>query len=245
MGLFFILVGLIVGSFLNVIIYRLPRGESIVLPPSHCPACNHRLNGLDLFPVVSFLFLRGRCRYCGTAIGWRYPLVELLTGGLTLLAWLRFGPTVELAGALFLTYILIAIAFIDLDHQIIPNALTLPAIVVGLALRFWQGSGLDAVIGGLVGGGILWLVAWLYPKGMGLGDVKFLAMAGVFLGWLKAIYALFLGSFLGVLIILPLMLLKKIGRRQPFPFGPFLAVAALVMVFFGDQVLGLLGMRWG
>jgi leader peptidase (prepilin peptidase)/N-methyltransferase len=194
---------------------------------------------LDLFPVASFLWLRGRCRYCRASISWRYPLVELLTGVLTLLAWLRFGATVELAAVLFLTYVLIAIAFIDLDHQLIPNALTYPAIVIGLVLRFWQGAWLEAVSGGLVGGGILLFVAWLYPKGMGMGDVKFLAMAGVFLGWLKALYVLFVGSFLGVLVILPLMLMKKIGRGQPFPFGPFLVAATLVMVYAGDWVVGI------
>ena len=232
----FIILGLISGSFLNVLIYRIPRGESIVLPPSHCPNCNHRLGILDLFPVLSYLGLQGRCRYCKTPISWRYPLVEVLTGGLTLLCWILFGTSSDVLMALILTYVLIVIAFIDLDHQLIPNVLTLPMMVIGLLFRIWQGEIIAGILGGLIGGGLLLIITLLYPKGMGMGDVKFLAMIGVFLGWEKALFTLFSGSLLGVLVILPLMLLKKIDRKTAFPFGPFLVVGALIALYWEEIV---------
>lgn len=228
--------GLIIGSFLNVLIHRLPRGESIVLPPSHCPGCNHKLGAFDLFPVFSFLWLRGRCRYCMTSISWRYPLVELIAGGFTLLCWIRLGLSMNGLMALILTYVLIAIAFIDLDHQLIPNALTIPMILIGLLFRVWHGEMVAGILGGLIGGGLLLIVAILYPKGMGMGDVKFLVMAGVFLGWEKALFVLFIGSFLGVLTIAPLMLLKKVDRKTPFPFGPFLVVGTLIALYWEEIV---------
>lgn len=240
----YLIFGLIVGSFLNVLIFRVPRGESIVLPPSHCFHCGHRLALWDLIPVLSFIFLKGCCRYCQARISWRYPVVELLTAGLTLLVWDRFGLNVHgLIMAVFV-YALIVIAFIDLDHQIIPNVITIPMILIGLVFRSWQGEWIDAVLGGLVGGGILFLIVWIYPKGMGMGDVKYLTMAGVFLNWPGAVYSLFLGSFLGVLVILPLMLVGKIRRNEPFSFGPFLVAGTLAMTFlpyyFPDWFNGLL-----
>lgn len=232
-----VLYGTIVGSFLNVLIYRIPRGESIVLPPSHCPSCNHRLEVFDLFPVLSYLWLGGRCRYCKTSISWRYPLVESIAAALTVICWIRFGLTIGGVMALLLTYVLIVIAFIDLDHRLIPNVLTLPMIVTGLVYRLWQGEMIAGILGGLIGGGILLLVALFYPKGMGMGDVKFLAMAGVFLGWERALFILFSGSFLGILVIAPLMLLKKIGRKTAFPFGPFLVVGTLIALYWEEAVL--------
>ena len=237
-----VLYGLIIGSFLNVLIYRIPRGESIVLPPSHCPSCNHRLGFFDLFPVLSYLGLGGRCRYCKTPISWRYPLVELITGGLTLLCWIRFGLSIGGLMALILTYVLIAIAFIDFDHQLIPNVLTLPMIVIGLVFRIWQGEIIAGILGLLTGGGLLLLVSLFYPKGMGMGDVKFLAMAGVFLGWEKALFVLFSGSFLGILVIIPLMLLKKIERKSAFPFGPFLVVGTLIALYWEEVVFKVFGL---
>ena len=238
------LVGLIVGSFLNVLIYRIPRGESIVLPPSHCPSCNHRLGVLDLFPVFSYLWLGGRCRYCKIPISWRYPLVESVTGALTVLCWIRFGLTIDGAMALVLTYVLIVIAVIDFEHRLIPNILTLPMILIGLLFRWWQVEILAGLLGGLIGGGLLFLVAFFYPRGMGMGDVKFLAMAGIFLGWEKALFVLFAGSLLGLLVMAPLMLLKKLDRKTAFPFGPFLVVEALIALYWEETVFyyyGLLG----
>ena len=228
------LFGLVMGSFLNVIIYRLPRGESIISPPSHCSHCQHRLGITDLFPVLSFIFLSGRCRYCQALISWHYPLVELLSAGLTVLCWLRFGFTPDFGAALVLTYVMIVIALIDLDLQIIPNWLTLPMVLFGLVFRGWQGEFYTALAGGLVGGGILFLIVLVYPKGMGMGDVKFLAMAGVFLGWEKILVTLFLSSLLGILVMVPLLALKKIDRKIPFPFGPFLVLASLINLYWGE-----------
>ncbi len=228
------LIGLIIGSFLNVIIYRLPRGESIVLPPSHCPHCEHSLTWLDLFPVFSFIFLQGRCRHCRTKISWRYPLTELLSGGLTLLWWFRYGTyglNWDNFAFLILTYGLIAIAFIDWDLQIIPNRLTLPLIVLGLTLKALEGSLVQALVGSLAGGGILLILALLYPKGMGFGDVKLLAMTGIFLGWYPVLISLFLGSVLGVIATLPLFIQKKIDRKTPIAFGPFLALGTLLVMY--------------
>ncbi len=243
--IFLAILGITIGSFLNVLIYRIPRGESIVLPPSHCPNCNHQLGVLDLFPVFSYLWLGGRCRYCKTPISWRYPLVELITAVLTVICWIRFDLSIDGAMSLVLTYVLIAIAFIDLEHRLIPNVLTLPMIAIGLIFRGWQGEIMAGILGGLIGGGLLFLVAFFYPKGMGMGDVKFLAMAGVFLGWEKALFLLFSGSFLGVLIIIPLMLLKKLDRKTAFPFGPFLVVGALIALYWEEAVFYYYGFLGG
>jgi len=239
-GIMLFLFGITIGSFLNVIIYRLPRGESLILPPSHCPGCRHRLGVVDLLPLAGYLWLKGRCRYCGSRISPRYPLVEL-TGGLLTVGWgLRFGPTGEGLAIQALIYGLLAIALIDLEHRIIPDRLTVPLLVLGLTWRSFQGE-LPSALGGLLaGGGPLLAAALLYPRGMGLGDVKLLAAVGVFLGWRKVLLTLFGGSLLGVLVVLPLLLAGKIDRKTPFAFGPFLAVAALVMIFGGDEILRLL-----
>jgi len=229
-----ILMGFIIGSFLNVIIYRIPRGESIVFPPSHCPFCQHRLGFWDLLPVFSYLRLKGRCRYCRNRISLRYPLVELLAGVMTFIWWRRIGLSADGISLLILTYALIAIALIDAEHQIIPNKITYSLILFGLVIRWMQGEWLAALIGGLVGGGILFLIALIYPKGMGIGDVKFLAMAGVFLGWYNAIWVLLLGSVLGTVVMLPLLWLRKMDRKTPFAFGPFLVVATLLIIYCKD-----------
>lgn len=168
--------------------------------------------------------------------------MELLTGGLTLLCWIRFGPSFDGLMALVLTYASIVIAFIDLEHQLIPNALTLPMMVMGLLFRIRQGEVIAGILGGLIGGGILLIITLLYPKGMGMGDVKFLAMAGVFLGWEKAIFILFSGSVFGLLVIIPLMLLKKIGRKSAFPFGPFLVIGALIALYWEEVVFKVFGL---
>ncbi len=234
MTFFMILFGLLVGSFLNVVIYRTPLKQSIIAPPSHCPACNHRLTWLDLFPIVSFLWLKGRCRYCHVKVSWRYPLVELVTGFLSWAAWMRFGFTVETAVYLLFTFALVVIAFIDYDHQIIPNFLTYPGLIIGLLFQLWRGALVEALVGGLIGGGVLLLIVVFYPKGMGMGDVKYLAMVGVLLGWEKAIYTLFLGSLFGTLIMIPLLMLKVVEKGKPFSFGPFLVTATFVVMYLSS-----------
>lgn len=232
--------GLILGSFLNVLIYRIPRRESIVLPPSHCPHCQHRLGVVDLIPVLSYLWLKGHCHYCKTAINPRYPLVEIVTGLLTWVWWLRIGLTINGIAILVLIYVLVVIAAIDWEHQVIPNVLTLPMIVLGLTFQTLQGDFIKAVLGGLVGGGILYLLLLCYPKGMGFGDVKLLGMIGIFLGVFKTVLILFLGSWLGVLVIGPLMLAKRMDRKTPFAFGPFLVLAALIVLYGWPELVRVL-----
>jgi leader peptidase (prepilin peptidase)/N-methyltransferase len=223
-----------------VVIYRLPRGESLILPPSHCPQCDHRLGLWDLIPVFSYLGLRGKCRYCRTKINARYLLVELLSAGLTWLWWYRAGQyewNADGLALLVVTYALVAVSLIDCDRQIIPNKITLPLLVAGLTLRAVQGELGAAALGLLAGGGPLGLLAFCYARGMGWGDVKLLAMLGVFLGWQKVITVIFLGSLFGTLWMAPLMLFRKYDRKTPFAFGPFLAAAALVVIYFGEELM--------
>lgn len=224
--------GTIIGSFLNVLIYRLPRKSSIVWPPSSCPHCQHQLRWIDLIPLLSYLLLKGRCRYCQKPINKLYPIIELLAGFSTIIWALHFGLSASEVWKLVLLYGLIAISCIDLQAKIIPNKLTYPLMVGGLIYSWSQGELLFALTGGLTGAGILLLISLLYPKGMGMGDIKLLAMLGVFLGWQGVIYTLFLGSLAGVLILFPLLLNGKIQRKDPVPFGPFLAIGALVIIFF-------------
>ena len=224
--------GLSIGSFLNVIIFRLPRRQSIIYPPSCCPNCTHRLGFFDLIPILSFLCLKGRCRYCKVKIDLRYPLVEFITGLITVIAWFRFGCTISGAVFLGMSYILIPIAFINLELKIIPDWLSLPLLVSGLIWRFWSGDFGIGLLGLLVGGGILGLIALIYPQGMGWGDVKLLAAIGVFLNWQKVCYILFLASLLGIIIILPMILFKKMEQRQQFPFGPFLVLATMCIIYW-------------
>ena len=231
--------GMIVGSFLNVCIYRIPRKESLAWPASHCPACNHTLGVLDLIPVLSFIFLRRRCRYCGTQISWRYPIVESLTAVLWSLAWLEYGFSLEFLPAIIFISLGIVIAFIDLDQKIIPNVISLPGIIIGLllALLIGQPSILDALIGAAGGGALLFLVVLLSRGGMGGGDAKLLAMIGAFFGWQGAVTALMLGSVAGAVIGILLILLKVIKRRDPVPFGPFLVLGAGIYLFFSEIIV--------
>ena len=236
--------GAVIGSFLNVCIRRLPAGESIVYPPSHCPGCGTRIRGRDNIPLLSYLLLCGRCRSCGSRISLRYPAVEALTAIALVLLLYRFGLTGSFAvAAVFLTA-LIVISFIDLDHQIIPDVITLPGIAVGLLLSV-AGMGprvLDSVLGALLGGGLLYAVAvgyhaWTGREGMGGGDVKLLAMIGAFLGWRSVLVTLVLGSFTGALVGVGLILGRGADVRVPIPFGPFLALGATCAIFFGDRLI--------
>lgn len=231
--------GLVVGSFLNVCIYRIPRKESLAWPASHCPTCSHALGVLDLIPVLSFIFLRRRCRYCGAPISWRYPLVESLTAILWSLAWLKFGFSQGFISAIIFVSLGIIIAFIDMDQKIIPNVISLPGIIIGLllALLIGQPSILDALIGAAGGGALLFLVVLLSRGGMGGGDAKLLAMIGAFFGWQGAVTALMLGSVAGAVIGILLILFKVIKRRDPVPFGPFLVLGAGIYLFFSEIIV--------
>jgi leader peptidase (prepilin peptidase)/N-methyltransferase len=238
------ILGAVVGSFLNVCIYRIPAGKSVVSPPSHCPKCENRIRWYQNIPIVSYLALGGKCGFCRVRIPIRYALVEFLSGLLfmAVLFYFALSPA-TLIYWLFVAALLV-ITFIDLDHQIIPDVISLPGVVIGFLCSFaipWL-SWSDSLLGILLGGGLLLGIAWLYEvltkrEGMGGGDVKLLGMIGAFLGW-KAIFPIiFFASLGGTLIGVPLMLLKKQGSRLALPFGPFLALAAVVYLFWGQNII--------
>lgn len=237
-------VGLVVGSFLNVCIHRLPREESLVLPGSRCPACLTPIRPWDNIPLLSFLLLRGRCRACGHPISWRYPLVEALTGGLFVLTVERFGPTPLALSLLLFLAGLVVVAGIDIDHQIIPNVITLPGIPLGLALGLFLGEPpvLDRVLGALSGAGFLYLVLFyggvLYGQEvMGEGDLNLIALIGAFLGWRGVVVCVLIGCLSGSLIGLGLIATKRLTRRQHMPFGPFLCLGAAAALFWGEDLI--------
>jgi leader peptidase (prepilin peptidase)/N-methyltransferase len=235
------LFGSIVGSFLNVVIHRLPRRASLLTPPSHCPSCAARIRPWDNVPILSWLWLRARCRSCGFPIPWRYPLVELVTGIIAMLCIWRFGLSVEAARAFVLLASLVAVAFIDWEWMIIPDGISLGLLVLGLALSPFTGPGpLGALVGLLVGGGLLLLIGVLWQKlrgieAMGGGDVKLMGAVGAFLGAGGALLVIFLGSFLGA--VFGALLLRRDGQAR-IAFGTFLAVAAGVVVLVGDDLVG-------
>ena len=239
-----VLFGLAVGSFLNVVILRLPEGRSLWRPASACPGCGTALAWHDNIPVLSFLALRGRCRTCGMAISWQYPLVELVTGAVFALAWLEFGPTADFVVAAVFVGALIAISGIDARHRIIPDVISLPGILAGVvaSLATQRVSWLDSVLGVLVGGGGFLAIVAGYAlvtgaEGMGLGDVKLGAMLGAFLGWKALLFALFVGILTGGTLASVLLAVGGVGRKDPIPFGPFLATGGLVGLFWGERVV--------
>lgn len=234
-----IVLGLLIGSFLNVCIWRLPRNESVVSPRSRCPACQRPIRLFDNIPIVSFLLLRGRCRACGESISWRYPLVELANGvGYGVLVW-RFGAAWETAIYAVLYSALLVVTVIDLDHQIIPDRITLPGMLIGLAAAaavlphgFWNG------LWGLLGGGALfYLVAVASGGGMGGGDIKLIAMIGAFLGWKLMLLTIFLAALSGAVVGIYLMIAAGRSRKSQVPFGPFLSLGAIVAVLYGHEIV--------
>jgi len=248
--------GMVVGSFLNVCICRLPKNESVVSPPSHCPGCSYQIRWYDNIPLLSYLLLRGRCRGCGAHISLQYPLVELLNGVLTLFLFLRFGPTLTFTALFLLCSALVVITFIDIEHQIIPDEISLSGIVVGFALSFFLPghSWLNSLLGILLGGGSLLLVAYVYQRltgkdGMGGGDIKLLAMMGAFLGWKAVPFIIFASSLVGSVIGVSIMLFQKKDTKLAIPFGPYLAFATVLYIFYGKSLirwyLGLSGFYQG
>jgi len=239
------LIGLSIGSFLNVVIFRIPREKSVVKGRSACPACERRLNWYHNIPVLSYLFLRGKCGFCGARISWRYPLIELLNGGLYLFFFWQLGLGAELAVFCFLSSALVAIFFIDLDFQIIPDVITLPGMVLGLAISLVPGQiGIvQAAIGLLVGGGSLYVVAllgdWLFKKeSMGGGDIKMAAMLGAFLGWQKILFVFISSAVIGLVVSVAVMAFSsKLRKSRMVPFGPFLALAAMLAILYGDTLI--------
>ena len=250
---FALVFGAAVGSFLNVVILRLPREDvSIVYPASHCPLCQHPLSWWENIPMLSYLLLRGRCRNCRASISWMYPLVELAMAVFSAGLFWQYGPSIEF-GRLFVFFAaLLVIIFIDIHHQIIPDRISLPGIVLGFATSpfsetiTWQQSGL----GVLLGGGLLYLVAWGYlvlakRDGMGGGDIKLLAMIGAFLGWQSLVYVVFASSLSGSVIGIIAMLRQGKGGKTRIPFGPFLAFGAITWVLFQQQIMLLWRMYLG
>lgn len=235
--------GAIIGSFLNVCIYRLPRGISVVRPPSACARCARTLSWYENVPVVSYLALRGRCRTCGEPISLRYPIVEAITAAMFALAWWYYGPCLLLASRLVLGCALIVLFEIDREHQILPHAITLPGIVVGFAFSVFTEPGWQSSLGGIVvGGGILLAIGYAYylvrhEEGLGMGDFKMLAMIGAFLGWRLTIVTLMMASLSGSIVGVGLMATERGGMKTALPFGTFLAIGAAIAATVGPDLL--------
>jgi leader peptidase (prepilin peptidase) / N-methyltransferase len=237
------LIGLCIGSFLNVCIFRIPLEQSVVHPPSRCMQCGKTLRWYHNVPVVSWLVLRGRCGFCGTAVSARYPAVELLTGVVFALHAFVFEPGPLLLVRLVFAAVLIVLAFIDIDHRILPDSLTLTGIPLGVLASVWLPPGWrDSLIGVVLGGGSLWLIAegyyrWRKVEGMGMGDVKMLAMIGAVLGWRAVIVTLILSSCSGALVGAVVMTRSKDGMRYALPFGTFLSLGALAASLVGEPLV--------
>ncbi len=268
------LLGLCVGSFLNVVIYRLPkmmeqdwlaqcaelRGEaapdqgealSLAKPRSRCPSCGHQITALENIPLLSYLLiLKGKCSGCGTRISPRYPVIELMTGLLSAYAAWHFGPTIQTIGALALLWALIALSAIDLDTQLLPDSITLPLLWLGLAFNLWSAFAdlPTAVIGAMAGYLSLWSVFWLFKlatgkEGMGYGDFKLLAALGAWLGWQMLPAIILLSSIVGAIVGIALIVAARRGRNVPIPFGPYLAAAGVIALFWGQRITqGYLGL---
>jgi len=237
------LFGAIVGSFLNVCIYRLPRGASVVWPASACAKCGRALAWYENIPVVSYLVLAGRCRTCREPISARYPIVEVLTALMFAGAWWYYGPSLLLVARVVFGCALIVLFAIDLEHHLLPNAITLPGIAVGFVFSFFTEPGwLASLVGILLGGGILYATAEAYyrirgEEGLGMGDVKMLAMVGAFLGWQLTFMTLMLASIAGSVIGGAMILLQRGGMKTALPFGTFLAVGAALAATVGLPLL--------
>ena len=235
--------GAAVGSFLNVCIYRLPLSKSVVSPPSACPTCKRTLAWYENIPIVSYLVLRGRCRTCQTAIGAQYPIVEVLTAIMFGAAWWFYGPSVLLVSRLIFGCALIVLFAIDLEHHLLPNAITLPGIVAGFILSFFTEPGwVSSLVGILVGGGLLYAIAEAYyrvrhEEGLGMGDVKMLAMVGAFIGWQLTFLTLMMASVAGSVIGIGLIVTKRGGMKYALPFGTFLALGAAAAATVGPAIL--------
>jgi len=247
--IFVFVFGLIIGSFLNVCIYRIPLKKSIVNPPSGCPGCGERIRFYDNIPIISYIILKGKCRHCRRPISLLYPFVELITGLLSLAVFVNYYPDYGQYLALFLfVSSLVVISFIDLSHQIIPDVISIPGIIAGLLMTVifnivstYPISWYDSLAGIIAGGGILYLVAVGYKKltgkeGMGFGDVKLLAMIGAWMGWRALPFIILISSLTGSIIGATALLLAGKGLRTRIPFGPFLVLGAFIYLFFGTRI---------
>lgn len=234
--------GLMTGSFANVCISRLPKKESVVFPASHCPKCNQPIHVMDNIPLISYLLLKGQCRNCQQKISAIYPAIELLTGLLMAAVFYRFGFTLECLIFAIVVPALVIITLIDIEHQIIPDVITLPGIPLCLIAGSTMHGMLDSFLGLLLGGGIFWLLAEGYYRlrgevGMGGGDIKYIAAAGALVGWAQVLFIIFVGALAGALFGGIGMGIKKLGFLSRIPFGPFLALATLISIFFGESIV--------
>lgn len=240
--LFIIVLGLIIGSFLNVCIYRIPREESISFPPSHCTNCNSKIKAYDLFPVISFLLLRGKCRHCGEKISIKYPLIEMITSALFLALYIKFGISFELIKFIVFISFIVVIGIIDFETTDVYFKTTLSGIILGLGfILIGHFYGLEVwtyIFGGVLGGGIISVIV-LLTHGMGWGDVEICLLAGIFLGFKLTVVMLFISFVTGGVLGLLLIVTKKKSRKDYIPFGPFISLGTIMTVFFGEQLLNL------
>lgn len=241
---FVFIFGICIGSFLNVCIYRLPESKSIVHPRSLCPHCGALIRFYDNIPLFSYIALRAKCRHCGARISLRYPVIEFISGIFAVGVFLKFGISVE--ALIYYTFIatLLVITFIDIDHQIIPDIISLPGIPIFFAASFAlpDMTFVESILGILIGGGSLFLVAWLYHlitrrEGMGGGDIKLLAMMGAIIGWKGVLFTIFTASAVGTLAGLVVILTAGKTMKLKIPFGPFLAIGAIAYIFLGPQLI--------
>jgi len=240
------LFGVALGSFLNVLIYRLPRDLSIVSPPSSCPQCRNRIAFYDNIPILSYLILSGKCRKCGYKIPFRYFIVEFISGAVCVIAIWKFGISMQGLISTFLLLSFIAIFFIDLEFQIIPNVFTIPGIIIGFSASITNYAFVDwrhSLLGIIIGGVLFFLVGYFgqlvfKKEALGFGDVKLAAMLGAFMGWKNVLLILVIGSFLGSIVGISLILMAgKKGRSSYVPFGPFLVAAAAIAMFWGEKII--------
>jgi len=235
----FFIYGLVFGSFFNVVGLRIPKGKSIVRPPSHCTVCDRNLTVKDLVPVFSYVFLKGKCRGCGTKIHWVYPVMELVTGLLFAFAYYQLGFTLELVVAVLFVSLLVIITVSDIAYMLIPDKILLFFLIPLIVLRVFEplSPWWDSIIGAVVGFGVLFLIAVVSKGGMGGGDIKLFFVIGLVLGWIPTLLTLFIASIIGTVIgIISLRLTKK-GRKTPIPFGPSIAIAAMIAYFYGDTIV--------
>ena len=238
------IMGIFIGSFLNVCIYRIPYNQSIVAPGSHCYNCSTPLKPFDLIPIISYVFLRGKCRYCGSHISIRYPMVELLTGIIFLLLFYKYSFSIMYYFLIALVCILLCIAFIDYDHLIIPDELILFGFVLGLmyklVLYFFNLQYIKPIyslLGILVGGGLFLLIAIISKGGMGGGDIKLMGMLGFWFGWKDILLISLLSFIIGSLVSIFLLLMKFKNRKDAIPFGPFIIISTFIVLFFSEQIV--------
>ncbi len=236
--------GACIGSFLNVCIYRLPEGKSIISPPSYCPKCKSKIKWYHNIPILSYIFLKGKCAYCNEKISIRYFVVEVLTGAFFVINFNYFGFSILFFKYTLFVCLLIIVIFTDLKYMIIPDEISIGGIIAGVIFSFFSNdiNWWQSILGILIGGGVLYLVILIYylftkKEGMGGGDVKLLAMIGAFLGWKSIFFTIFVGSLIGTLVAVPLMFIKKKGKNSMIPFGPFLSIAGMIYLYFGKLII--------